>query len=109
MKHSAALKQEAVISTQEIQNLLVLREAYKALKEKMDLMERSVNEIEDKIIGEVELGLKPDSNLFQLNVSQTVRRYPKWKEHFVAFAGPVQAENILEATPPTISKKLLIG
>jgi hypothetical protein len=43
-----------------------------------------------------------------VRIQENVRRYPAWKEHFLSRLGKAEADTILEATTPTVHKKLVI-
>lgn len=108
--HAHALKAQLIpsISAVEIERLRAMRETYQALKKRLDTVTKTVDELESQVISQVEAGTDFSAMGYLVRIQETIRRYPAWKEHFLSRVGKAEADAILEATPPTIDKKLII-
>ncbi len=107
MKSNAAIQTK--VEGANIERLLALRETYQALKKRLDAMEATVDELETDLIAQVEAGVDFSIFGYEVKVQESTRRYPAWKEHFLARVGKAEADAILESTTQTILKKLVIG
>ena len=96
------------INSVQVERLLATRETYRALKKRLDAMAETVDELESEIITQVEGGMDFSATGYNVRIQESIRRYPAWKEHFLSRLGKAEADAVLEATAPTIHKKLAI-
>lgn len=96
-----------IIEAGKIQEILSLRESRKALQERLQCIERSLDTIETDVIEALDAGaISPPGTA--LSILEHERRYPAWKQHFIDYAGKHEADIILEETVPTVTRKLVI-
>lgn len=108
MNQKVVQQRFSTVEKVKVEQILAMRETRKALQERLELVEKALSTAEDEIIGLIELGADVASAGYALSVNESQRRYPAWKEHFISFMGKAKADDILEATPATIYKKLVI-
>lgn len=99
---------QAVINPIEIEKLLAMRETQKGLKERLALMEEAISQAEDLILSSIDAGADLSRLGYTVEVQESSRRYPAWKEHFISRLGKDAADAVLEGTKPTVFRKLVI-
>lgn len=92
----------------QIEQLIGMRSTAQALKSRLAVLERSILKTEAGLIAAVESGMDLRDLAYSLAVKVSERRYPSWKNHFIALAGTKAAEVVLDKTEPTVAKTLLI-
>lgn len=93
----------------DIEQLLAMRDAQRALKDRLGRLETSLEAIEGTLIALIEGGGADLSAIpYAVEVKRIERRYPHWKQIYIEIAGSKAAADILEQTSPTVSKTLLI-
>ncbi len=98
----------AAVTNLEIEQLIAMRETQKSLKDRLALMDQSIDQLSEKLIGLVDSGADLSQCGYHVSIQTSERRYPAWKEHFISRLGKADADDILEATTPVIHRKLVI-
>lgn len=106
--HSSTQKSPQTITNNQLEQLLAMRETQKGLRDRLKLMDDAINEAEAQLIDQMNLGANLTECGYTLSVQETVRRYPAWKEHFLWRLGKTEADAVLESTPATVHRKLVI-
>ncbi len=102
-----ALK-KITVTNLEIEELLALKETQKELKRRLALIDQSVQSSEGAIIVKLDSDADLSSCGFGLEVKESERRYPAWKEHFTELAGKEAADRVLAQTEPKVYRNLRI-
>lgn len=105
LKHPST---STTVEKSQIEQILALRESRKALADRLELIEKSLSEAETQIIFAIDSGANVANAGYAVSISETERRYPKWKEEFISVAGKAAADKVLEATPANVYRKLII-
>jgi hypothetical protein len=87
---------------------MAMRETQRALKDRLELMDRSIKDAETNLIAQIEAGADITQCGYDVSVQAVERRYPTWKEHFIESLGKDAADAVLEATKPTVYKRVVI-
>ncbi|MBS1983587.1 MAG: hypothetical protein JST16_05385 [Bdellovibrionales bacterium] len=106
MKAQTALK-IASITDHDVASVISMREALEGLKRRTKLLEESLKTAESELIERLSRGALNESS-FEIFVKITERRYPAWKEHYLAMAGVEAASRVLEETKPAITQSLVV-
>ncbi len=100
--------QKQLVTSIEVNEYLALKESIAALKRRIETLTESQNKLEATIVKKLDFGADTSSCGFHLSVSQTERRFPAWKEHFIESCGKEKADRVLESTEAKIYKNLVI-
>lgn len=92
----------------EIEKLLAFRETHRALKDRLEAIDKAIKSTEADILAKIDSGADTSACGHHVYVQSTERRFPAWKEHFITFMGKAKADAILEGTTPEIYRKVLI-
>lgn len=103
-----AFKAKTVVTDREIETLLLMREEYKTLKGEMDRLKQQLDDHEADIIAWIDAGASVSSRFYGIDVRETERRFPAWKEHVIELAGKDAADDVLEATEPKLYRSLVV-
>lgn len=98
----------AVISEREITSLLSMKDNERYLRKRVESLQENIKQAEVSIIARIELGASTDCGPFCLQVRETTRRYPSWKEHFIGLAGKESADAVIEQTETKFYQNLII-
>ena len=92
----------------DISKVINLRESKSFLKKRLEQIEADLDSVECDLISRIEDGAVIQSR-FPVSIKTTERRYPSWKDAFVAAVGESEAKKVTESTRPTISKSIVIS
>lgn len=95
-------------SPTDLEQLIAMRETQRSLKDRLELMDKAISEIEGRIIAQIDSGADFSRFGYSIAIQESSRRFPAWKEHFIGRLGKAEADAVLEATPATIYRKLVI-
>lgn len=107
MRNSLALKRDLVTS-QEIEAFEATRQTYYAFKKRCEDLEAHVKQMETALIAKVEAEVDVDPS-FELTIKVSERRYPHYKAALADVAGIDHVQKVIDGTPPTISKLLIVA
>ena len=96
------------ITNAQVEQLLAMRDAQKGLKERLRLMEESVDKIEKDLIAAVASGADLSQCGYEVSLQTVERRYPAWKEHFISKLGKEAADAVMNSTAPTTFQRVVI-
>lgn len=108
MNPKASQLSASILEKSDIEKVLALRESRKALADRLELIEKALDEAEEQVIGQVVAGVDLSRTGYAISISETERRFPKWKEHLIEIAGKAEADRIISETPATIYRKLIV-
>lgn len=106
MNAQTALK-PARITVDSLIRLDTLSDMEKALERRLEAIKIDRKALEEQLVAQVEAGAEIPTG-FNAEVRASQRRYPHWREIFIERHGVAEAEALLTATPPTITKRLII-
>ncbi|MBX7232049.1 MAG: hypothetical protein K1X29_08180 [Bdellovibrionales bacterium] len=106
MRKSLALKVE-FITSQEIEAFEVTWQSYYAFKKRYEDLEVQLKQMESTLIAKIEAGVAIDPS-FDLKIKISERRYPHYKAALAEVAGVDHVQKVIDATPPTIQKSLIV-
>ena len=92
----------------DIARILHLRESKSLLKKRLAELDENLEQAEFDVIKRIEDGA-PVHTTHQLNVRETQRHFPSWKDAFISVAGINAAARVLANTKPQIYKSLVIS
>lgn len=98
---------KARISVEDLFRLESLREQKKALQNRLEATDVDLKYLELSLIQALEAG-STNPQGFSLEVKETLRRYPRWRDLWVQEFGLASAEKALDETEPTITQNLVI-
>lgn len=98
----------ASITDIEVMKLMNLRESKAFIKKRLEQIDSDLTTLEDDLIARIESGARIESH-HSISVKTSERRYPSWKDAFIAAAGETEAKKVVESTTPTISKSIVIS
>lgn len=96
------------VEKSEIEKVLALRESRKALADRLQLIEAALSESENEIIAQIDAGADLSQTGYAISINESERRFPRWKEEFISIAGKPAADRVLEATPATVYRRLVV-
>lgn len=96
------------ITDSEIAHIQTLRDMAKVLKARLEKLENELEANESYVIELLETGAVNECS-FNISVSETSRRYPKYKEELEKRLGEKVLNQIIENTEAKVSKKLVIA
>ncbi len=102
-----SLKQPS-ITDKEIAHIQTMREMTKVLKARLEKLVNELETNEQQIISLLEAGAQNNSS-FNVSISETSRRYPKYKEEIEKRLGEEVVNEIINSTEPKLSKKLVVA
>lgn len=102
-----AIKKQ-IISLTEVNEYLALKESIQALKRRIELLTEGLDQSEKNIIAKLDLGANSFNCGLELTIRESQKRFPAWKEHFLAKCGKEAADEILSNTEPKIYRDLII-
>lgn len=105
MKSNAVTK--PVITATEVNEFLAMKESIAALKRRIELLTKSVNQTEENLIAKIDLGANAAACGFLLSVRDSEKRFPAWKEHYISACGKEAADRILESTEAKLYRDLI--
>lgn len=105
MGSNAALR--PCITDIEIQTFLNFKKEREFYKKKLEEIEDAIKTVEQSFIKIIQNGGKVHSSKI-LEIKESQRRYPAWKEHFIEFCGKAKADEVIDATEPKIHLSLVI-
>jgi hypothetical protein len=111
MNPNAALKKSPpapILHQIEVEKVLALRETHKALKDRLELMDKALREAEGDVLAKLDAGADLAHCGYAVSVQVVERRYPAWKEEFIARLGKAHAGEVLESTEPTVYRKVVV-
>lgn len=91
----------------EVMKLINLRESKTFIKKRLEQIDSDLTALEDDMIARIESGGRIESS-HPIGVKTSERRYPSWKDAFIAAAGEQEAKKVIDSTTPTISKSIVI-
>lgn len=95
------------IESGKIEEFLSLKASQQALKERLQQVEAALGTAESEIMHAIDAGA--DSPIgYDLAITETARRYPAWKQHFIDHVGKAEADIVLQETAPTITRRLVV-
>jgi hypothetical protein len=97
-----------VVSGYEIQTFLAKRESLRKIRLLVSRIEESLRAAEEDLIAKLDRGADVSGCEYGLRVKETHRRFPAWKEHFIAALGKDAADQVLESTEPKLYRNLVI-
>lgn len=106
MNPNAAKK--PLITVTEVNEYLALKESIQALKRRIELLTESLDHSEANLISKIDFGADANACGFNLSVRESEKRFPAWKEHFIAKCGKVAADRILESTDAKLYRDLIV-
>jgi hypothetical protein len=104
----SSAKRILTVSDYEAQAILAKRESLRRIRGYVDRLEESLKAAEQDIIAKLDQGADRSGCAYGLRVKETLRRYPAWKEHFIAAVGKEAADRVLEGTEPKSYRNLII-
>lgn len=100
-------RKAARIDADELLRLDTLNEMEKAIERRLEATKADRRLLEASLIERIECGVSLPIG-FDAQIKTTERRYPHWREIFIERHGVAQAEALLSATQPSISKRLVL-
>lgn len=97
-----------VITDKEIEEIMSLQVQSDQLKSHLEHVQEKMRDLENCVIHKIDAGAQVTGSFYALQVQKIERRYPAWKEHFIALAGKAAAEDIAERTEPKVYRTLKI-
>jgi len=96
------------IHTFDIRLIKKIREEKKELESKLTVLKSSLEDKEETVISALENGCIPEVGcpLISIAIRNAVR--PKWKEVFLDYEGEQEVKKVIQNTPVSTTKKLVI-
>jgi hypothetical protein len=91
-----------------VESILAMRETQRALKDRMELMDRSIKDAEAGLIAQIEAGADVNQCGYAVSIQAVERHYPAWKEHFISKLGKAAADAVMDDTAPVVYQRLVI-
>ena len=98
---------QPVITALEINTLLQAKDDKRDLKQFLEEVDQTIKRLEFSLIERFERGAYVP-NEFQLDIKNSSKTFPKWKEHFLSVVGVEKTEEIISATPSKIYRQLVV-
>ena len=95
-------KIQKVITNREIREILTLKEELKVYESKAQITKESLQIKEKELFDALKKGAKTSELRWDVLPKVISRRFPKWKDFFINFAGEKAAQKILNKTKPTL-------
>ena len=100
--------ESALVLDDEVNAILSKRAAEKKLKQFLERMQEELKVEEQNLIDKIDEGADLRYCSYSLDIKETFRRYPAWKEHFVELAGKEAADRVTEETEPKRYRSIVI-
>lgn len=97
-----------MVDSLQLDQIVALRRDKAALKERLARIEAQLDDIETQVIDLVQDGADYSSTGYQLEIQETARRYPAWRDVVVERLGKATADEVLANTAAKITYKLVI-
>ena len=75
------------INQTSIESILAMRETQRALKDRLKVMDDALDKAEANLIRAIDAGTDLSSCGYAIQIQESIRRYPAWKEHFISRLG----------------------
>lgn len=102
------VRQLQLISASEVRNFLSIKETERMAKRRLESLQEQCKAAELALIAQVQQGIPTEGSEFSLRLREIERRFPAWKEHFIALAGKAAADEVLETTEPKSYLSLVV-
>lgn len=102
------VKQRHVISTFEVRAFLSMKESERSAKRRLESLQERSKAAEQALVGKVQQGIPMENGEFSLRLREIERKFPAWKEHFIALAGKTAADEVLKTTEPKAYVSLIV-
>lgn len=96
------------ITAAEVNEYLALKESIQALKRRTELLTKSLGHSEANMIAKIDSAADASACGYTLGVRESEKRFPAWKEHFIAKCGKTAADRILETTDAKLYRDLVV-
>lgn len=102
------IQPKLMVDSLQLDQIVALRRDKTALKERLARIEAQLDDVEAQVIGLVQDGADFSGTGYQLEILETQRRYPAWRDIVVERLGKAVADQVLAETAAKISYKLVI-
>ena len=97
-----------VLSIDELQLFIKLQQEIKSLKANLADVEKAMQEAESQLITKIDEGAVLATDQFVVSIREIERRFPAWKEHYIAVAGKDAADQVLNETEAKLYRNLVV-